>query len=73
MPWTNVNYPEEWANFTPEARQKATEIANNLLELDYPEERAVSVATAQTKEWAQAYGVPVYQAGSSVDETLSNS
>jgi uncharacterized protein YdaT len=53
MPWTKNDYPDSLKNFTAEVRNKAIEIANALLEDDYEEERAIAIATAQAKEWAE--------------------
>ncbi len=53
MPWTKTDYPDSLKNFTAEVRNKAIEIANALLEDDYEEDRAIAIATAQAKEWAE--------------------
>ena len=53
MPWTKNDYPDSLKNFTAEVRNKAIEIANALLEDDYEEDRAIAIATAQAKEWAE--------------------
>ncbi len=53
MPWTKNDYPDSLKNFTAEVRNKAIEIANALLEDGYEEDRAISIATAQAKEWAE--------------------
>jgi uncharacterized protein YdaT len=56
MPWTNKNYPDSLKNFMAPVRNKAVEIANALLEQGYEEGRAISIATAQAKEWAENRG-----------------
>lgn len=53
MPWTNEDYPDSLKNFTAPVRNKAIEIANALLEDGYGEGRAISIATAQAKEWGE--------------------
>jgi uncharacterized protein YdaT len=53
MPWTKDKYPQSLKNFTADVRNKAIEIANALLEDGYEEDRAISIATAQAKEWAE--------------------
>jgi uncharacterized protein YdaT len=56
MPWTRKNYPDSLKNFMAPVRNKAVEIANALLEQGYEEGRAISIATAQAKEWAENRG-----------------
>ena len=53
MPWSENSYPQSWKNFTAEVRRKMIEIANALLVDGYEEERAISIATKQGKEWAE--------------------
>ena len=53
MPWNEHYYPASWKNFTAQVRKKMIEIGNALLEEGYPEERAIAIATAQGKEWAE--------------------
>lgn len=53
MPWDEHHYPQSWKNFTAPVRRKMIEIANALLEQGYEENRAISIATAQAKEWAE--------------------
>jgi uncharacterized protein YdaT len=56
MPWTHKDYPESLKNFTAPVRDKAVEIANALLKDGYEEGRAIAIATAQAKEWAEDHG-----------------
>jgi uncharacterized protein YdaT len=56
MPWTKKNYPDSLKNFMAPVRNKAIEIANSLLKDGYEESRAISIATAQAKEWAENRG-----------------
>lgn len=53
MPWDKENYPESLKNFTAPVRYKAIDIANALLKDGYEEGRAISIATAQAKEWGR--------------------
>ncbi|AHV97178.1 hypothetical protein [Paenibacillus sabinae] len=53
MPWNKEDYPDSLKNFTASVRNKAIEIANALLEDGYEEGRAISIATAQAKEWGE--------------------
>ncbi|MDX1992431.1 MAG: DUF2188 domain-containing protein [bacterium] len=55
MPWTETDYPVSLKNFEPEVRNKAVEIANALLEEGYEEGRAIAIATAQAKKWAERH------------------
>ncbi len=56
MPWTKKNYPDSLKNFMAPVRNKAIDIANALLEDGMEEGRAMSIATAQAKEWAENRG-----------------
>jgi len=53
MPWSKDDYPDSLKNFMAPVRNKAVEIANALLEDGYEEGRAIAIATAQAKEWAE--------------------
>lgn len=53
MPWTKEDYPNSWKNFDEVTRLKAIDIANALLEEGYEEGRAIPIATAKAKEWAE--------------------
>lgn len=63
MPWTDDNYPDSLKNFMAPVRRKAVEIANALLEDGMEEGRAISIATAQAKEWAENRGKQVRKKG----------
>ncbi|HEX3052514.1 MAG TPA: hypothetical protein VHP83_17770 [Aggregatilineaceae bacterium] len=52
MPWNKHDYPDSLKNFRADVREKAIEIANALLDEGYEEGRAIAIATAQAKEWA---------------------
>lgn len=51
MPWSKHDYPPSMKNLEPRVRNKAVEIANALLEEDYDEGRAITIATAKAQEW----------------------
>ena len=53
MPWTNGNYPVSMKNLDSDVRTKAVEIANALLHEGYEEGRAIAIATATAKKWAE--------------------
>jgi uncharacterized protein YdaT len=59
MPFSENDFPASMQSLTVEVRNKAIEIANALLEQDYEEQRAVAIATAQAKEWAENRDIPV--------------
>jgi uncharacterized protein YdaT len=58
MPWNEVYYPQSMRNLPLEVRLKAIEIANALLEEGYDEGRAIRIAIAKAKEWAECRGWP---------------
>ncbi|MBW7460100.1 DUF2188 domain-containing protein [Paenibacillus sepulcri] len=63
MPWTKEDYPDSLKNFMAPVREKAIEIANALLKDGYEEGRAISIATAQAKEWAEDHDKQVRKKG----------
>jgi uncharacterized protein YdaT len=63
MPWAEGNYPESLKNFTAPVRNKAVEIANALLKDGYDEGRAIAIATAQAKEWAEDHDKQIRKKG----------
>ncbi|HLK87597.1 MAG TPA: hypothetical protein VKT27_13910 [Candidatus Binataceae bacterium] len=54
MPWDETYYPRSMQNLSPEVRLKAIEIANALLEEGYDEGKAIRVAIAKAKQWAES-------------------
>jgi uncharacterized protein YdaT len=56
MAWSRKDYPESMKNLDEPVRNKAIEIANSLMEEDYEEGRALSIAIAQAKEWYENRG-----------------
>lgn len=53
MPWNLKNYPDRFKNLALPVRKKAIEIANSLLDSDYPEGQAIPIAIQQAKNWAE--------------------
>ncbi len=53
MPWTRADYPRSMAGLPRATRDKAIEIANALLAERYDEGRAIRIAIAQAKRWAE--------------------
>ena len=58
MPWDETRYPPSMRNLAPEVRSKAIEIANALLDEGYDEGKAIRIAIAKAKEWADHRGWP---------------
>lgn len=50
MPWNKSDYPDSMKNLDADVREKAIEIANALLEDEYEEGRAISIATSQARK-----------------------
>ena len=58
MPWNQTRYPAPMKPLPPEVREKAIEIANALLrEMGYDEGKAIRIAIAKAKEWADHQGI----------------
>jgi uncharacterized protein YdaT len=53
MPWNEDHFPPSMMHLTPVIREKAIEIANALLAEGYDEGRAIRIAIAQAKRWAE--------------------
>lgn len=54
MPWDSAHYPTSMKHLPAPVRAKAIEIANALLEEKGMDEgRAIRIAIAKAKEWAQ--------------------
>lgn len=53
MPWSRDRYPPAMMRLPPAVRDKAIAIANALLAEGYLEGRAIRIAIAQAKQWAQ--------------------
>jgi len=59
MPWTAAYFPVSMRHLSAPARDKAIEIANALLADGMEEGKAIRIAIAQAKRWAQDRGLPV--------------
>ena len=57
MPWTKNDYPVFLKNFMAPVRNKAVEIANELLADGTGEQRAIAIATTKAEEWATNRGL----------------
>lgn len=53
MPYSKDKYPDSWKNLDAKVRNKAIEIANEMLKEGYDEGRAIPIATKKAKEWAE--------------------
>lgn len=53
VPWDMRDYPNSFKNLDPLVRKKAIDIANALLENDYPDDKAIPIAISQAKEWME--------------------
>jgi uncharacterized protein YdaT len=66
MPWTETRYPPSMKRLPPAVRLKAIEIANALLDEGMDDGRAIRIAIAKAKAWADrrslarfAFGIDV--------------
>lgn len=55
MPWSKDNYPVSMKNLPPEVRQKAIEIANEVLAQDHDDGKAIRVGISRAKAWAKRH------------------
>lgn len=55
MPWTEWYYPPSMQALPPWVRRKAIAIANALLDGGMEEGRAIRIAIAKAKQWAQRH------------------
>jgi len=55
MPWNNDYFPASMNHLSPPVREKAIEIANALLEDGVEEGKAIRIAIAKAKEWAERH------------------
>jgi uncharacterized protein YdaT len=56
MPWDETYYPRSMRKLPPKVRLKAIEIADALLEEGHEEGKAIRIAIAKAKEWAEGRG-----------------
>jgi uncharacterized protein YdaT len=57
MPWTLERYPASMKHLPEPVLEKAIEIANALLEEGTDEAKAIRIAIAKAKEWAEHRGI----------------
>jgi uncharacterized protein YdaT len=55
MPWTLERYPPAMEHLPERVREKAIEIANALLAEGMEEGKAIRIAIAKAKEWAERH------------------
>jgi len=55
MPWTAQRYPVAMRHLPEAVRAKAVEIANALLDEGMDEGRAIRIAIAKAKDWAERH------------------
>jgi uncharacterized protein YdaT len=55
MPWNSDYFPASMKHLLPLVREKAIEIANALLEEGMEEGKAIRIAIAKAKEWADRH------------------
>jgi uncharacterized protein YdaT len=55
MPWTSFRFPPSMQHLPEPVREKAIEIANALLEEGMEEGKAIRIAIAKAKEWAERH------------------
>ena len=63
MPWNADYFPPSMRHLSETVRLKAIAIANALLAEGMEEGRAIRIAIAKAKEWAQHHGLPVRDDG----------
>lgn len=51
MAWNSKEYPEDMRHLSDNVRQKAIEIANQLLAQGVQDTRAIPIAISQAREW----------------------
>lgn len=56
MPWTKKTYPNSMKNLQKQIREKAIDIANELVQDGYEDERAIPIAITRAKKWYENRG-----------------
>jgi uncharacterized protein YdaT len=59
MPWSEAYFPVSMRQLSAATRAKSIEIANALLAEDMDDGKAIRIAIAKAKDWAQHHGLPV--------------
>jgi uncharacterized protein YdaT len=60
MPWSSERYPPSMRHLAPAVREKAIEIANALLAESMEEGKAIRIAIAKARQWAEHRGLAPY-------------
>ncbi len=55
MPWNSFHFPSSMKHLPSPVREKAIEIANALLDEGMEEGKAIRIAIAKAKEWAERH------------------
>jgi len=58
MPWNKTYFPASMQHLSEMARDKAIAIANALLAQGMEEGKAIRIAIAKSRQWAQQHGLP---------------
>jgi uncharacterized protein YdaT len=59
MPWNKAYFRTSMRHLSAMVRDKAIAIANVLLAQGMEEGKAIRIAIAKSKEWAQQHGLPL--------------
>jgi uncharacterized protein YdaT len=57
MPWSEARYPPSMSHLAPSVRSKAIEIANALFGEGMEEGKAIRIAIAKAKAWAERHAI----------------
>lgn len=57
MPWTEQRYPAAMRSLTPPLRAKAIAIANALIDEGTDEGKAIRIAIAKARQWAEHHAL----------------
>jgi uncharacterized protein YdaT len=57
MPWSTDRFPTSMRHLSEPVREKAIEIANALLAEGMDEGKAIRIAIAKAKAWAERHGL----------------
>jgi len=60
MPWSEKRFPPSMQHLSEVTREKAIEVANALLAEGMEEGKAIRIAIAAAKGWAEHHAFPVH-------------
>jgi uncharacterized protein YdaT len=63
MPWSEQRYPRSMQSLPPWVRRKAIEIANALLDEGMDEGKAIRIAIAKARQWAEHHAPQIEDRG----------